>query len=185
MTEFKPIKDVGGFGKLGGIKPLKRRTPPVEPPTPSSGVVELLSAEERTLLRMVGNDKRLMKRLQKLMVHHPTSPPGELITYDWLAQENIPFYYQVPFFGGRPKRGGIVLDFLVPYGGRGLAWRVQNMYWSSKPDANEDVAEEIRLLGQVHHGVKIEVVVDLWDSAIQNKRPQVFDLALAGVEMGR
>lgn len=110
----------------------------------------------------------------------------ELVTHDWLTQNNVPFEFQAFVYGGRNKLGGVIPDFVVWPGGRGLAWFIDTLYWHSKPEvAASDAVDRVRLLGAVVAGIRIEQVVSLWETRIYNSRPAVFQMALAGIEMGK
>lgn len=108
----------------------------------------------------------------------------ELVVYDWLEQNNIPYSFQAFVYGGRSKRGGVVPDFVVWPGGRGLAWFIDTNYWHTKPEvAASDITDRIRLLGAVVDGIRIEKVIALWEDNIYLQRPLVFQMALSGVEL--
>lgn len=67
-----------------------------------------------------------------------------------------------------------------------MAWLVQGEYWHSLREvAESDATDKIRLLGTVFHGVRIDIVLDLWEQRIYKDRPEVFELALVGIELGR
>lgn len=108
----------------------------------------------------------------------------ELVVYDWLEQNNIQFEFQAFVYGGRNRAGGIVPDFIVWPGGRGLAWFIDTNYWHTRPDVRaSDVSDRIRLLGAVVSGHRIEKVVALWEDNIRFQRPLVFQLAMNGSEL--
>ena len=130
------------------------------------------SSDYRLAIRVIG-----MKRTK-----FPNAPLTELITYDWLHRTKVNFTYQGTLFGGRAFRGGILPDFVVQSGGSASAWQVQGEYWhSQKINQGKDTVTNQLLLGQVVDGVRITKVVQVWENDIYHKRPQVFNLALAGV----
>lgn len=184
--ELKSVKGLNPMkAGLGGGRRRGPRLVPIED-LDRPAIVDLLDAEEGDLLRRLRGDKRLATRVRKLRATHPTASFPELICYDWLSQQQIPFYFQARLFGGRQIRGGIVPDFIVNLGGRAIVWRIQGAYWHTRPGLQEnDLSEKIRMIGAEYNGLRIEAVVDLWDTKIYDARPQVFILALAGVEMGR
>lgn len=109
----------------------------------------------------------------------------ELIAYDWLQQNGHQFLFQASTFGGRTKRGGITVDLMVARYGVWYAWPVNGNYWHSYSiNQGNDAVENVRLLGQYVGSMKIGKVVTLWESSIYRKRPHVFEMALAGIEIG-
>jgi hypothetical protein len=46
-----------------------------------------------------------------------------------------------------------------------------------------DERANILPIGQTLFGYRIEKVIELWENDIYHKRPQVFHLAMAGIEM--
>jgi hypothetical protein len=75
---------------------------------------------------------------------------------------------------------------LFEQGGVGVAWLVNGDYWHSRPEvAESDITDRLRFLGATYHGIKIEKVVQLWEGRIYRNRPQVFEMGLAGIELGR
>lgn len=142
------------------------------------------SAEQQALdlvTRQIGGDEKLAKRVMKLKEKYPQGTAPELIVYDWLTRQSVPFSYQAVLFGGRAQRGGLLPDFVVTYG-RTMAWQVQGEYWhSTKLKGDNDYYANLRMLGQVVDGQRIEQVVELWEDDIYHRRPGVLWNALAGV----
>lgn len=126
---------------------------------------------------------KIAKRVMVLKAQHPAASLPELVTYQWLESRNIPFTFQAMLFGGRRTKGGLVPDFVVQYGGKGMAWQVQGEYWHryQSQHGQKDLSVRVRLLGTVYKGVRIDYVVELWERDILRKRPQVFLQALQGI----
>jgi hypothetical protein len=106
----------------------------------------------------------------------------ELLTYDWLEGRGYQFDFQTSFFGGRMQLGGAVADFIIMdlQPGGMVVWRVQGDYWHLMPErVRKDAVQRLRLL---QHGVV--QVVDLWESAIYDRAPKVFEMAEVGAEIG-
>ena len=121
---------------------------------------------------------------KKYKTYEGTIP--ELITLDWLEQKKIPHHFQAFVYGGRNRAGGVVPDFLVWPGGRGIAWFVDTLYWHSKPEiAASDAVDRQLILGGFFEGIRIETVVALWETRIYTDRPAVFDAAMNGIELGQ
>lgn len=67
-----------------------------------------------------------------------------------------------------------------------MAWLVQGDYWHTRAEvAESDVSDKLRLLGTMFHGVQIEQVIELWEQRIYKDRPEIFELAVMGIELGR
>lgn len=110
----------------------------------------------------------------------------ELIAYDWLQRNSYPFTFQAELYGGRATAGGLLPDFVVETGaGVGMAWQIQGEYWHGKSGDKKvsDAEAAMRLVGQVVGGVRIEKVIYLWESDLYEKRPQVFQYAVAGISL--
>lgn len=122
------------------------------------------------------------KKMLKLQQSHVTATLPELVTMDWLDTNKIDYEFQVSLFGGRSRAGGgTVLDFLVFDGGEAMAWPVQGEYWHSLSTvARRDRDIFMKLLGADVRGYVIRAVVMLWEQDIYDKRPGIFQQALAG-----
>lgn len=129
-----------------------------------------------------GDARKIAKRVMALKPEYPAASIPELVVHDWLTQKKIPFTYQAMLFGGRRAKGGLVPDFVVNYGGKGLAWQIQGEYWHSRQTAHgqKDFTNTVRLIGTMYQGIRIESVVELWEKDIYRKRPQIFTEALQG-----
>lgn len=60
--------------------------------------------------------------------------------YIALKNSKEPFEYQVPFFGGRSVRGGIVVDFIVHIAPKPVAIWVQGEYWHRRKSTEDSFA---------------------------------------------
>lgn len=141
------------------------------------------------LIRDLGGrsaDVKLAKRVLNMKPEYPAASIPELIVHCWLTDKKIPFTYQAMLFGGRRAKGGLVPDFVVQYGGLGLAWQVQGRYWHRRDSEHgqKDTVSQLRLVGTVYHGVTITAMVELWEPQIYRQRPRIFEYALAGIGLG-
>jgi hypothetical protein len=186
MKAIKPLKKIKGVKGVKAKDRVKRTPPPDTGPT-----VDLSPVSLRETWRYLGGDAadwKLAQRVEQLQAMFPTGTRPELVVYDWLERQQIPFVYQHWIAGGRARRGGAVPDFLINYGGRGVCWLIQGNYWHMRHEvAESDIADKLLLLGQWWQGVKIEVVVEVWESKLRNRatRQRTMELGLNGVEVGR
>lgn len=131
-------------------------------------------------------DLKLAKRviqLKNTQLPYATTP--ELITWLWLTDNRYDFSFQAPVNGGRKFAGGSVVDFVVR-SGVCYAWRIQGIYWHSRRDITQrDEAAKALLVGQWTNGMQINKVVDIWENRIYADRENVFQQALAGIELGK
>lgn len=139
----------------------------------------------QALIRRLGGDAALAKRILSLSAKYPAGTIPELLCFDWLMKEGLKFDYQVELFGGRRFEGGLVPDFVL-YGDRTNAdvWQVQGSYWHSiSRKGFHDQTTNLRMLGQIIRGATVKRVIELWEDDILLHRPQVFYYALAGISM--
>jgi hypothetical protein len=132
----------------------------------------------------LGGDERTAKRVRALQVDYPNGTLPELVTMDWLDVNKYRYIYQGRLFGGRAAAGGLLPDFVVDTGGgRGAAWQVQGEYWHNKSAEKgfSDTVGNLRLLGQVVGGIRIDKVTLLNERDILRRRPFVFQMAIAGI----
>ena len=142
----------------------------------------------QALTRELGGDEKLAKRVMKLKKQFPLGTFPELVTYDWLQRRGIFFEYQKAVLGGRALRGGQVVDFALDQGLFASVWEVQGRYWHTRPGKIQaDEAERMALMSIEIFGKPVKYVVEIWDTRImdKHKRNQVFEQALAGVELGQ
>lgn len=155
---------------------------PVRSPAPPE-MGEMRSALEVRFVQTL-DDEKLAKRLVKLQEKFPVATLPELVVYNWLEKEHVKFEFQVELFGGRRLRGGLLPDFVVERGAGAIAWQVQGEYWHSQALKDDgDRIANLRMLGQVVRGRRIEKVVELWENDLYRKslRNTVMSLALSGV----
>jgi len=142
-------------------------------------VYNLLGGTKSADLKMA----RRVIELKNTQLPYATTP--ELITHIWLTDNKYDFSFQAPAGGGRKRAGGSVIDFVVRVG-RILAWRIQGIYWHSLSNIEQrDDAAKAMLVGQRTYGGQIQAVVDIWETQIYKNREQTFQMALAGVELGK
>lgn len=186
LKRFKALKGVPSkFPDLPGIK--FQEVIPDTVLNALDGTFDLTSPIIKDILDRLGNkasDYPVAVRVAKLQQQYPVAPITELVTYDWLRGQGIPFVYQAALYGGRAQSGGILPDFLIAQGGGWNAIPVQGSYWHSyKINQGQDAGEKLRLLGQDYNGMKIERVTAIWENKIYHFRPMVFEMMLMGVEI--
>ena len=139
----------------------------------------------QALIRNLGGDSNLAKRIVSLQQKFPQGTIPELLVYDWLRKEGLGFDYQVELYGGRRFAGGLVPDFVL-YRDRTNAdiWQVHGDYWHSLARKGfHDQTANLRMLGQIINGATVKRVIELWESDLYRLRPQIFYLALAGLSV--
>jgi hypothetical protein len=175
LPRFKRMKRIPG-GKRRGLPELTGADPKIAEREPD---------ELQKIVNTLGGTAeaaKIAKRVLKLKPEFPAASLPELVTYIWLTDNKIPFHFQAQLFGGRRAKGGILPDFVVQYGGKGMAWQIQGEYWHRKESAHgrKDLTSNLRMLGQDYKGIRIDDVVELWENDIARRRPQVFTSALQG-----
>lgn len=183
-----PFKSLSreGWGRRNRVKLFKPEMPEGE------AVISLVDPTVTEIMRRCGNhpgDLKMAQRVAKLYQNGTTETGDgtipELITYDWLQQRGIQFTYQAWLYGGRNRNGGVIPDFVLEYAGKGMAWLIQGEYWHSKSEVSaSDIIDKLRLVGSWFHGIYIETVLELWENKIYHNRPEVFEMALMGIEIG-
>ncbi len=154
-------------------------------PLPSMDeMLDLRSEKEKQVTRTLG-DEKLAKAVIRLQKEFPNGTLPELVALHYLKKWNVPYWYQVALFGGH-MRGGLIPDFVVNMSGTGLAIEIQGTYWHEGFQHEEaDRAANMKMLGQVVDGTKIEQVIEVWDTTLYKNPDEVMRLALAGIERGR
>lgn len=133
-------------------------------------------------------DPQIARRVSKLKNQFPYGTLPELVAYDYLVRNNANFIYQAEVAGGH-ARGGFQPDFVVIAAGRALAWLIQGEFFHSATfqfrhgQLDRDLRARMFLKGQVVNGIRIDTVVELWESNVYNRNPEVFDYAMTGVEL--
>lgn len=175
-TKLKRMPRIKG-GRKKGLPDLQGGAPKVAEREPDA---------LQELIRELGGrsaDVKLAKRVLNMKAEYPAASIPELIVHCWLTDNKIPFSYQAMLFGGRRAKGGLIPDFVVQYGGLGLAWQVQGEYWHERQTdhGQKDISVRLRLIGTVYQGVTISDVVSLWEKDIYRMRPRIFQYALNGI----
>lgn len=144
-----------------------------------------LTDTEQQFAYILGNVV-LARRVAKLKSKYPDGSLPELVVMDWLDSRSVDYDYQVNVFGGRARKGGQVLDFIVSAGiGRVWAWRVQGFYYHSQaPRSDLDAFQKASLKGASLNGRTIQEVVDLEEAHLlsDNLRDSTLQWAMAGLE---
>jgi len=189
LRELKTRKLKKRRKKLKGLGPSNDRLPALpEPDLPA--VRNLEDPQVQYILGLLKSnttaDLKLARRcIQLKQTELPYATTPELITYIWLTDNQYDFAFQVPINGGRKLAGGQVVDFVVNVG-RVLAWPIDGNYWHSRADiAQRDNAARALLVGQWTRFGQIAAVVPIWESQIYRDREYAYQMALAGVELGK
>lgn len=152
-------------------------------PLPELPSADTRSDKEKQVARTL-KDERLAKAILKLQQKYTNGTLPELVTLHYLVKWNVPHWYQVALFGGH-VRGGVIPDFVVNRGGRGLAIQVQGNYWHEGFEAEQkDRLAKMQLIGQVVNGTQIEQVVEVWENKLYDDPEEVLNMALMGIELG-
>ena len=145
-------------------------------------LLDLMPEALRELARRIG--RKRASTIWRWMRKGIIGSVPEILTYDWLTRRSIRFEYQSAQMGGRLRVGGAVVDFLLHDLAPGgvYVWRVMGEYWHSAPEIQgKDEEQRRRLLRQRVDGRPVIAVVDLWESDIYDRSPEVFEMAEAGV----
>jgi len=170
-----------------GDDPLEKRWEPEEVDdwevTPAgTDLLDLMPESMRELARRIG--RKRASTIWRWMRKGIIGSVPEILTYDWLTSRGLRFDYQSPQMGGRLRVGGAVVDFLlhdIAPGGL-YVWRIMGEYWHSAPEVQgKDEEQRRRLLRERVAGRSVVAVVDLWESDIYDRSPEIFELAEAGV----
>lgn len=180
LQKLSAVPRVGEIGRLEAEKP----TEPDIPTTPRGpDLLETMPEKVEQWARLIGRDRA--RAIQRLVEDGVVGTLPELCAYDWLNGRYL-FEFQSSLMGGRLIRGGAVADFvIVDLASGGLVvWRIQGDYWHTKDDRErQDEEQKGRLLGTWYMGMPIVTVVDIWESDIYERFPEVFRRAEAGVEL--
>lgn len=101
---------------------------------------------------------------REIEIKDPEEAPGLIngiqaaSSYEWNVARALwvldwTFQYQVPLFGGRRRRGGVVLDFLVPTRPAQTVVNPIGEYWHRDTDA--DKREDLRIMDYLGRGTRI------------------------------
>jgi hypothetical protein len=181
------FKDFRNF-RAKSFTPWRRRGKRMFPLLPAFPAIEEAAADtELTDLTNHIGDEATAKRVMQLQAQYPQGTVPELVTMDWLQANKYRYIYQGMLYGGRGNLGGLLPDFVVDTGGpEGMAWQIQGDYWHGTRSTEKqfsDATDNLRLVGQVVGGIRIGKVIPIWESAILKRRPHVFQMALAGIEL--
>lgn len=161
-----------------------KKTPKFEPlpfPTAADGSDPVLTA----LIRKLGGDAQLAKRIMKLADQFPVATIPELLVYTWLQREGLKFEFQVPLMGGRNMSGGLVVDFLLYRDGTSAdVLSVNGNFWHSiSRKGLHDQTASLRMIGQQVRGATIARVIEIWESDLLTKYDMVMRYAMAGINL--
>ena len=182
LPKIRPPENIGKIGKAKKMPPPARI--PTEPPT-----ADMSDKEKRAYYNTCGEpeEKReIILRFRALFEEYPSITYPEAITYWGLEKRKVEFDFQASADGGRTQLGGLVADFIVDYGGVGLALQVHGNYWHNKPEVRErDLLYNERIIGQQVNGIIINTVVEVWESKLMScERDETIDKALLGIGVG-
>lgn len=182
FTTMRRTRTIGPVGDLGRT----RRVDPLPSAPRAPGRLDTTPEDVIYWLTRVSRERAMAAYRLKKRGIDGTLP--ELLTYDWLERRRRDFDFQSSLMGGRLIMGGAVADFLINdlVPGGLVVWRVQGDYWHTLPEREAaDFYQREQLLMQSYLGVPIAMVVDLWESTIYKDAPRVFEMAEAGVEIGK
>lgn len=177
-SDFHKLKLNPAFTGKKKFKPLPKMTFP----TAADGSDPALTA----LIKRVGGDKDLAKRIMSLAEKFPVATVPELIVYSFLQQHGYNFDFQAELFGGRRFEGGLLPDFVVRgSNAEGIVFQVQGSHWHSiSRKGFNDQTSQWRMLGQVVNGVTIKKVIEVWeDDLYMGRHVQTLFYALAGISL--
>ena len=186
------MQGLSGLAKLGGLSGLPglggKRSKSLQLDVAGVGGAENLRDEKSAQMERLLHDAQLVKRVRKLQARYPNGTLPEMVAMDWLMENGQDFLFQYPLHGGRATRGGLVSDFVVFHGATADVWFIQGDYWHSRLgnlSIEKNTTDKLRTVGQYANGRRIEKALELWENRIYNQRPQVFLMAMVGIELGR
>lgn len=173
---------------LAGLPGLGKRQDRLKLDVAGVSGAENLRDEKAAQMERLLHDAQLVKRVRKLQARYPNGTLPEMVAMDWLIENGQSFEYQVGIHGGRATRGGLVSDFVVFHSTTADVWFIQGDYWHSRlgnVSIEKNTADKLRTVGQWVNGVRIEKALELWERRIYEQRPNIFVMAMAGIELGR
>jgi hypothetical protein len=178
VANIPAIAAVGGLGELGRVPALEGMAETPRGPRQ----LETIPDQIREWAERVGEQRA--REAWRIAQRGILGTLPELCGYAWLESRGRLFEFQSAMLGGRMIRGGAVADFviydLVP-GGVGI-WRIQGDYWHGGRESIEhDREQRARLLVSWYAGLPVRLVVDLWESDVYRRFPEVFLSAELGV----
>lgn len=168
-----------------GIRHVLSEPLPASPTGPAAYTSTDMPPDIQALAQRIGERQaRLVWRMQQRLGTTPSA--AELLVYDWLERNRVPFRYQVPTHGGRLFPGGAVQDFVIDAGDGVMVWEVQGEYWHRWAEVQRSDRERLTrlLLGRVQNRRVVRVAF-LWEDDIYANVGQVCRDALAGEERRR
>ncbi len=160
-----------------------KKTPKFEPlPIPAmDGSDPVLQA----LIRKLGGDEKLAKRIMSLSKQFPVATIPELLVYTWMQREGLKFEFQVPLFGGRNFSNGLVVDFLLYRDGTSAdVISVNGNFWHSIGKKGfHDQTSSLRMIGQQVRGATIARVIEVWESDLLSQYELTMTYAVAGIPL--
>lgn len=151
-------------------------------PTAADGSDPALTA----LIKKLGGDRNLAKRIMRLAEQFPVATVPELIVYTFLQRFGYDFDFQTELFGGRRFSGGLLPDFVV-YNGNGPAtvFQVQGEFWHSiSRKGFHDQTSQWRMIGMQVRGTTIGKVIEVWENDLyMGRHVQTLFYALAGISL--
>ncbi len=186
-ARLKRLPKASGLKRLSTLPGAKRKQTTTFDMPSLPQAIDLTDDQEDILARAL-DDEKLAKRVRKLQDQFPVGSVPELIVYDWLKRNSIPFQYQVALFGGRAISGGLVPDFILQGSNAGTVWQIQGDYWHTRPGKQEaDMTAKLRMIGSTWAGQRIHSVIFLWEGNLVDRamRDKTLRLALGGIEMPR
>lgn len=183
MKKLSALSAVPRVGEIGTLEAQKPTRPDI-PMTPRGpDLLETAPPKVEQWIRLIGRDRA--RAVQGLVEDGVVGTLPELCTYEWLEGRFL-FEFQSSLMGGRLIRGGAVADFVIVdlQPGGLVVWRIQGDYWHTRGErARQDAEQKARLLGTWYMGMPIVSVVDIWESDIYKRFPEVFRRAEVGVEL--
>lgn len=151
---------------------------------------EMSDKEKRAYYNLCGEPeerKKIVDRFSELLETEPAITLPEAILYYELEKRKRQFFYQTSLEGGRTELGGMVVDFIIDFGGTGLGVLVNGDFWHSKPEQRmRDLETRIRVIGMEYQGLIITDCLEIWESVLMScMRDEAISALLQGIEWGR
>lgn len=141
------------------------------------------------LIQRLGGDEKLAKQIYKRQQEEfPVASFPELLVMHELDKRRVRYLFQASFLGGRSRRGGLIVDFIVIPVATLMAWAIQGTYYHTRPgDRLRGQRARAAILGQYVNGQRIDTYVEIWEDRLYDKarRRRVIDAGLRGQELGR
>lgn len=138
--------------------------------------------------RLEGDQKLAKSIIKRQRTEYPAASFPELLTMHELDKRRIRYLYQASFLGGRTRRGGLIVDFIVMPAGELMAWAIQGTYYHTRPGERlRGQQARAKIIGQYVNGQRIDFYVEIWEDRLYNKarRRKVIDAALRAQDLGR